>query len=69
MATVAFGMGIDCPNVRRVLHWGSSPDIELYLQETGRAGRDRHRSKAILYSIPSAANRFVEEDMNEYCKN
>ena len=68
VATVAFGMGIDCLNVRRILHWGSSPDIELYLQETGRAGRDGHQSKAILYSIPSAANQFVEEDMKEYCK-
>ena len=31
VATVAFGMGLDCPNVRRIIHWGASTDIELYL--------------------------------------
>ena len=45
IATVSFGMGLDCPNVRRVFHWGASPDIELYIQETGRAGRDGLASK------------------------
>lgn len=32
VATVAFGMGLDCPNVRRIIHWGPSNDIELYIQ-------------------------------------
>ena len=62
-------MGIDCPNVRRIVHWGGSNDIEAYLQETGRAGRDGMLSQAILYSISSHTNRFMDENMKNYTKN
>ena len=51
VATVAFGMGLDCPDVRRIIHWGPHEDIEMYLQETGRAGRDGSQACAILYRI------------------
>ncbi len=66
IATVAFGMGVDCPNVHRVIHWGPSSDIELYLQETGRAGRDGLPSVAILYTVDLG---YSDETMREYYKN
>lgn len=39
---------LDCANVKQVIHWGPSSDMESYMQECGRAGRDGQLSKALL---------------------
>ena len=67
VATVAFGMGIDCKDVRQIVHVGLPDDVSSYIQETGRAGRDGLLSKAILLKARTYC--WVGEDIKLYAAN
>ena len=55
-ATTAYGLGVDKPDIRSVIHVSAPPTVEAYLQETGRCGRDGDLSRAVLL-----ADRFGQQ--------
>jgi ATP-dependent DNA helicase RecQ len=59
VATNAFGLGIDKPDIRYILHYQSPASLEQYVQEAGRGGRDGAKANCIV--LPDAADRKIHE--------
>ena len=53
IATDAFGLGIDIPDIRYVIFFGAPRSLEIFAQQSGRAGRDSKQSFSVMYAFPS----------------
>jgi len=67
IATCSFGMGIDEPNIRLIINYGLSRDIESFYQEIGRAGRDGNQSKIYMFwnNKDIAINKSFDKNINK----
>ena len=64
IAISTFGLGVDCVDISRVIHWGPPSTLEELAQETGRAGRNGALSEAILFYKKSG--KHISKSMKAY---
>ena len=70
VASIAFGMGVDCKGLKTVIHYGPSSTIEDYFQETGRAGRNGEQSYAILLDYSGCTrSKNIKTAIKKYLRN
>jgi hypothetical protein len=67
VCTISFGMGVDCVGVKTGIHLGPSKNVESYVQESGRCGRDGCQSNSIIYYVGRMLT-HVDKHMKEYVK-
>lgn len=67
-ATVAFGMGIDIPDIEFVINWGLPQSVMTFWQEVGRCGRDGRSSIAVVYPFPRSVHLCPEENFKTIFK-
>ena len=68
IATTAFGLGVDCRDITRVINWGVPNSLEELVQETGRADRNGSQSEAILY-YGKGAHQHICNQVKQYGEN
>ena len=68
ISTLAFGMGVDCSDIRTIIHLGAPSDIEMYVQEVGRGGRDGLLTYALLFNSARLL-KSCSKAMLDYCSN
>ena len=69
IATIAYGMGIDCKAVKTIIHYGPSRNLEAYSQESGRAGRDQISQCQAIILYNNVMLKYCDEDIVAYCRN
>lgn len=68
IATTAFGMGVNVPDVRVIVHWGAPHSIQGYMQQSGRAGRDGKTSLSVVYYHPADISTVAtDSSTREFC--
>lgn len=66
-ATSAFGMGVNIPDVERVIHFGAPRSLQGFMQESGRGGRNGCKCNSILYTLPGDTT-HSDQEIKDYIK-